>query len=56
MPAKTPDMDNQIKAISDGLNKVAIADDRQFVRINADKVYGKDDYVIVVIREIGIAG
>ena len=55
-PTKVPDMDNQIKAISDGLNKRAIADDRQFVKINAEKVYGKDDYVVVVIREIGIAG
>lgn len=48
------DLDNQIKTILDGLNKVAYYDDSQVVEIVARKKYGADDYVQVSIEEVKI--
>jgi len=52
LPSIPPDLDNLIKALFDGLNKVAWKDDGQVVQIHAQKVYndeGKSGEIIVVI-------
>jgi Holliday junction resolvase RusA-like endonuclease len=38
-PTKKPDLDNVVKAVLDGCNKVAFGDDAQVCWINAGKVY-----------------
>lgn len=41
LPTKTPDMDNILKALGDGLNKVAFRDDCQIVRFGeVEKIFG----------------
>lgn len=50
LPAKTPDIDNIIKAICDGLNGVAWIDDAQVVDVIARKRYGEQPGVTVTIR------
>ena len=47
------DLDNMIKSITDGMNKVAYKDDRQIVKIEAEKRYSETDQVVVIIEEIG---
>ena len=45
-PKKKPDIDNIVKIILDGLNKVAYADDKQVVEVTALKRYTEqEDYV-----------
>lgn len=45
------DLDNQVKAILDGLNKVAYADDRQIVRLHASRAYDtQPGFTIMLIR------
>jgi Holliday junction resolvase RusA-like endonuclease len=44
------DLDNLIKSVSDGMNKIAYKDDGQIVNIHATKVYG-EPYVEVLIKE-----
>ena len=39
-PTGRPDIDNAIKAISDGLNKIVFRDDSQVVHVSAVKIYG----------------
>lgn len=46
-----PDLDNCVKAIVDGLNKVAYIDDRQVVRILAERKYDQVERAEVVVRE-----
>lgn len=48
---KKPDVDNLVKAILDGLNKLAWADDSQIVRISAEKKYAKEPYVYLYVHE-----
>jgi Holliday junction resolvase RusA-like endonuclease len=40
---KTPDLDNLVKAVVDGLNGIAFHDDRQIVQLVARKSIAKDD-------------
>ena len=47
-----PDLDNVIKAITDGLNGRAFADDSQIVELIGTKVWGRDEYVEVDIEEV----
>lgn len=49
-PLKKPDIDNCIKSILDGLNKVAFDDDKQIVRIVASKWYSETPRVEVEIE------
>lgn len=44
------DLDNLIKSVSDGMNKIVYKDDGQIVTIHATKVYG-EPYVEVLIKE-----
>lgn len=48
-PTKRPDLDNVIKAVLDGCNGVAFADDAQVCWINAGKVYAETAGVDVTI-------
>ncbi len=50
-PTKKPDLDNVLKAVLDGINGVAFADDAQVVSIVSDKYYGLEPGVQVTIKE-----
>ena len=52
-PTKRPDLDNYLKAILDGMNGVAFADDCQVVEISARKRYGSRPGVWVELIQIG---
>lgn len=52
-PTKKPDLDNIVKSILDGLNRVAYTDDRQVTSIIAVKRFGFEDNVEVSIEEVG---
>lgn len=41
MPQTKPDIDNIVKVVMDGLNGVAYADDKQVVRVVAEKRYSQ---------------
>ena len=49
--AKKPDLDNCLKAITDGMNNVVYRDDSQITSIHATKVYGTAAMVEVCVRE-----
>jgi len=44
------DLDNQVKAILDGLNKVAFLDDRQCFGITAVRTWGERDLIRVTVE------
>lgn len=48
---KRPDLDNIVKAITDGMNGVVYEDDSQIVSLHATKVYGTDAMVEVMVLE-----
>lgn len=48
---KKPDLDNIIKAVLDGLNKVAFDDDKQVVRLIAEKSYSEQPRIEIEINE-----
>lgn len=50
-PLKKPDVDNLAKAVMDGLNGVAWADDSQVVRVSIYKEYAKEPYVYIYIHD-----
>ncbi len=43
------DLDNIVKGISDGLNKLAWLDDRQVAQLTARKTWGESDRIEVII-------
>lgn len=51
-PTLTPDIDNVIKAVCDGLNGLAYKDDAQIVEVVAKKYYSDNPRVEVQIREV----
>jgi Holliday junction resolvase RusA-like endonuclease len=50
-----PDIDNCIKAISDGLNRIAWADDGQVAEIVAKKIWGAVEQTVVHVDVLGAA-
>lgn len=48
---KRPDLDNCVKAITDGMNGIVYQDDSQITSIHATKVYGSIAMVEVMIKE-----
>lgn len=46
-----PDIDNLLKSILDGLNKVAFVDDCQVVELNSKKLFASTDAVLISITE-----
>lgn len=51
LPTKKPDMDNIIKVIADGLNKIAYHDDAQIVHAEVSKYYSDEPRVFVEIQD-----
>jgi len=52
LPTKLPDLDNVVKAVLDGCNRVAFRDDALVVRLIAEKAYAATPGVDVEIRPI----
>ena len=50
---KKSDIDNCIKSVLDGLNKMAFDDDGQIAEIHAYKFYSENPRVEVILEEIG---
>ena len=48
---KRPDLDNILKAITDGCNGIVYNDDSQITSIHATKVYGTTAMVEVIVKE-----
>ena len=48
---KKPDIENNSKAIMDGLNKVAYDDDSQVCKLDAEKLYGENPRVEVTLKK-----
>lgn len=54
LPTKKPDVDNVIKAVSDGMNAVAFTDDSRIVNLTATKRYS--DMPRVEVRVMAVDG
>jgi Holliday junction resolvase RusA-like endonuclease len=52
MPTGKPDMDNLLKAVLDGMNRIVFHDDAQVCKISMLKVYGRLPGVEVFVSEI----
>lgn len=50
--AQKPDLDNCLKAISDGLNRVAFADDSQVAAVECRKVWGVTEQTVVTVEAL----
>ena len=48
-PTKKPDLDNIVKAVLDGMNGIAFADDVQIVHIVAHKLYSAEPCLLVSV-------
>lgn len=51
-PTGSPDLDNIVKSLCDGLNGVAYRDDSRVVAITASKVYGHRPFVVATVKPI----
>ena len=49
---KKPDIDNLVKSVLDGLNKIAYMDDAQICKIDAKKEYGLEDSIYIELEEV----
>ena len=47
-----PYLDNIVKAVSDGLNRIAYADDNQIATLHAQKRWGEADGTFVTVEEL----
>jgi len=52
LPTGKPDLDNSLKAILDGMNKIVFADDAQTCRVGMSKQYGETPGVFVRVVEL----
>lgn len=50
-----PDLDNCLKAIADGLNRIAWADDGQVAEVVAKKLWGTVEQTVVHVDALGAA-
>lgn len=50
-PTKKPDIDNIVKSIFDGLNKIAYKDDSQICSLYVEKIYSEEEYVKIQFFE-----
>lgn len=48
---KKPDLDNIVKAVLDGMDKIVFENDSQITSIHATKVYGEVPKVEVIVRQ-----
>lgn len=48
-PTVKPDLDNVVKSVKDGLNKVAWDDDTQVIQVIAEKCYGETPCLVIEI-------
>lgn len=51
-PRSQGDLDNLVKSITDGCNKICYNDDIQIAELKARKLYGDTDHVVVKIQTI----
>jgi Holliday junction resolvase RusA-like endonuclease len=51
-PIKTPDLDNIVKAIQDGMQNVAFMDDKQICEIYARRFYSDKDMIYVDFKTL----
>jgi Holliday junction resolvase RusA-like endonuclease len=51
-PTSKPDIDNIIKAVSDGMNQIVYEDDAAIASITASKVYGLNPFVAVTVKSV----
>lgn len=51
-PQGTPDLDNYLKALADGMNGIVYADDCQIVSCRMTKRYGDDPGITVTVRAV----
>ena len=49
---KKPDLDNVIKSVIDGMDKIVFLNDSQITSIHATKVYGEVPKVVVMVRQV----
>lgn len=52
VPTGRPDLDNIAKAVLDGLNDVLIIDDAQIVSKAAEKLYGEEERIEVIVEKV----
>lgn len=52
LPTCKPDLDNVLKAVGDGLNGVAWADDKQIAQVAAVRLYGTKPHLRVYAHEM----
>jgi Holliday junction resolvase RusA-like endonuclease len=48
---KKPDLDNVVKSVIDGMDKIVFENDSQITSIHATKVYGEVAKVEVIVRQ-----
>lgn len=49
---KKPDLDNVIKSVIDGMDKIVFENDSQFTSIHATKVFGEVPKVEVLVKQV----
>lgn len=50
-PAKKPDLDNIVKAVSDAINTIIFKDDAQVVSLHATKKYDSNSGIEILVKE-----
>lgn len=51
-PTKRPDLDNQVKLVTDALNGIVYHDDCQICEVHASKFYGPQALTVVTVEAI----